>query len=224
MKIIFFLFPILMFGSLTAQEINQFDQNSKRDGIWRKYFEEDTTQIRYEGTFEHGNEIGLFKFYQLGEENPVATKLFSAGSDIAELKYYSQDGDVISEGKMRGETRIGEWKYYHENSDKLMMTENYEDGILSGPQLTYFPNGKLTEKAIFKNGELEGEKFIYAENGVVLKHLNYKNGELHGPAKFYNGKGELLIEGQYKHDKHDGIWKYYEKGSIKEEKNFSAKE
>lgn len=212
-----------MFGNIAAQENNQVDEDGKRHGAWRKTFEEDPSQVRYEGAFEHGKEIGMFKFYQLGFENPVATKLFSVDSDIAELKYYSQEGNVISEGQMKGDKRIGLWKYYHKNSEKIMMTENYESGILNGSQLTYFPNGNLAEKVILKDGKPEGEKFIYSENGIVLKHLNYKNGELHGPAKFYNGKAELLIDGQYKNDKHYGIWKYYENGTLKEEKNFSAK-
>ncbi|HET8752826.1 MAG TPA: hypothetical protein VFM59_00585, partial [Salinimicrobium sp.] len=127
MKIILFLISVFVFENVAAQEINQVDENGKRHGVWRKTFEEDPEQIRYEGSFEHGKEVGVFKFYQLGFKNPVATKHFSADSDIAEIKYYSQDGDIISEGKMQGEKRIGEWKYYHKDSENVMMTENYEN-------------------------------------------------------------------------------------------------
>lgn len=212
---------LLIFITTSAQEgLNNYDSEGKRHGSWKITFKKDPGQVRYEGQFEHGKEIGLFKFYQLGQDNPAATKLFSPDSDTAEVTYYSQKGKIISEGKMQDTVRIGEWKYYHRNSDKLMMLENYENGVLHGEKLTYYENGKLAEKSFYKNGEPDGERILYSENGVILEHLTYEDGELHGPAKFYDAQGELLTEGNFKRDMHDGTWKYYENGELKEEKHF----
>ncbi len=225
MRSLFLLFAFLFIGQASAQEeINQLDANGKRHGLWRKTFEENPNQVRYEGRFEHGKETGLFTFYILGQDKPAATKFFSPDSDTAQVKFLTQKGSVISEGKMLGEKRVGEWKYYHLNSDKLMMTENYTDGMLEGEKVTYFENGTPTEKSNYKAGELHGEQLIFSEKGVLLKKFTYSNGELHGPARIYNGKGELLIEGNYRNDKHHGIWKYYENGNLKEQKDFSAKD
>lgn len=219
--VLFSLVLLLNLSTTHAQDdLNSYDNEGKRHGSWKVNFAEDPGQTRYEGQFENGKEVGLFKFYQLGYNKPAATKLFSADSDIAEVTYYSQKGKVISEGKMRDTVRIGEWNYYHKNSDELMMVEKYEDGVLNGEKLTYYENGKLAERSFYKNGDPHGEKILYSEKGVILEHLTYENGELHGPAKFYNGKGDLLTEGNFKRDMHDGTWKYYENGELKEEKHF----
>ena len=224
MKTALLFYSLLFCIHAVAQDrINQLDANGERHGLWRKTFEEAPSQVRYEGTFEHGKEVGIFKFYILGQENPAAIKTYTQDTDTAEVKYLSQKGNVISEGKMLGEKRIGEWKYYHLNSDKLMMTERYEDGVLQGEKVIYFENGVPTEKSSYVNGQLHGKQDIFSEKGVLLKTFTYRNGELHGPSKVYNGKGELLIEGEYRNDKHFGIWKYYENGNLKEQKNFSDK-
>lgn len=225
MKTAFLLFSSLFFLNATAQDpVNQFDANGQRHGVWRKTFEEDPSQVRYEGSFEHGKEVGTFKFFLLGQENPAAIKTYTPDSDTADVQYLSQQGKVISEGKMLGEKRIGKWDYYHLNSDKLMMTEHYQDGVLQGEKVIYFENGSPTESTYYENGKLHGEQKIFSEKGVLLKLFTYRNGELHGPSRVYNGKGELLIEGDYRNDKHSGIWKYYENGTLKEEKNFSKKD
>ncbi|GAA4239505.1 hypothetical protein GCM10022291_34080 [Postechiella marina] len=39
--------------SVSAQNINQFDAQGKRHGVWKKNFE-NTKVLRYEGTFNHG--------------------------------------------------------------------------------------------------------------------------------------------------------------------------
>src|SRR5690606_17019054 len=111
------------------------------------------------------------------------TRFYTPGSDTAEVKFLSQKGKVISEGKMLGEQRIGLWKYYHQDSDKLLMTENYKNGVLEGEKLIFFENGTTTERSIYSNGELHGEQQIYSEKGVLLKRFNYNNGELHGPTE-----------------------------------------
>ena len=221
--ILTFTVIFLTFFSLSAQDsLNQRDKEGRRHGPWKKFYKEYPEQLRYEGTFEHGHEKGLFRFYQPGQEKPAATKLFSEDSDTVEVKFYAQNGKVISQGKMKDSLRIGQWNYYHNNSNDLMMVENYEQGKLQGEKRTYYKNGNLAEKAFYKDGLLHGEKIMYSDKGVVLEHLTYRNGELHGPAKFYNGKGELVTEGNYRNDRHHGIWKYYENGKLKEEKDFSS--
>lgn len=224
LKFLIALHFIFINASTYSQDsINRFDESGKRHGTWIGYFEEDTEQVRFRGTFKHGEETGLFQFYQPGYKKPAATKYFHPDSDTVDVQYLTQRGGIISEGQMREQDRIGEWKYYHRNSEKLMMTETYEAGILDGPKITYFPNGQMTEKAFYKDGNLHGEVLLFSEKGVILKEFHYVHGELHGPTKVYNGKGELIIEGQYKKDKHAGIWKYYENGELTEEKDFSSR-
>ena len=201
--------------------INQVDKNGNRHGFWREYYDESSEMLKFEGEFSHGKESGLFKFYEQGLKQPTAIMEFSTLSDTVKGKFLTQQGKIVSEGHFVDQQRTGIWVYYHDGSDKILMTENYKNGVLHGIKKTYYPDGQLAEKANYLNGNLHGEWFMYSEDGVVLEHLTYDNGELHGPAKFYNGKGELVTEGNYKRDMHHGIWKYYQNGKLKEEKDYS---
>ena len=182
--------------------------------------------MRYEGAFEHGKEVGLFKFYKLFKKKSLlsATKQFNLDDNSAYVQFLSSRGKIISEGKMVGKTYVGEWKYYHKNSTKVMTTEAYTtEGQLTGKRLVYYNNDQLAEEANYVNGVLEGISKWYSLKGVVLKEFIYKQGELDGISKVNNGKGELLVEGYYKSGKKVGIWKYYENGQLKEEKDFDYK-
>lgn len=215
-----FIFFFCLTVSVSQEVHNQYDKSGKRHGPWRGYYDDDKSKLRYEGEFEHGNEVGLFKFYEEGLKQPVATKLFDPTSSVVQVKYLTQAGKTISEGPIKDRMRTGTWKYYHKNSDKLMMIENYSEGQLHGEKIIYYDNGQIAEKANYEQGQLQGKKLLFSEKGVVLEDLQYVNGELHGPAKIYNGKGELMSEGNYKRDKHHGMWKYYEDGKLKETKEY----
>ena len=59
------LFLILFFqiSALLAQvTTNQLDSDGKKNGLWRGYYEE-SKRLRYEGTFLHGKEVGVFKYF-----------------------------------------------------------------------------------------------------------------------------------------------------------------
>jgi antitoxin component YwqK of YwqJK toxin-antitoxin module len=117
---------------LGAQEVNKLDTNGERHGLWQKNYG-GTDQIRYEGTFEHGKEIGTFKFYcEDCKKVPMAVKEFELGSDIVDVKYYTPKGTLVSQGKMEGKNRVGEWLYFHKNSSKVMTSEFYKNGKLNG--------------------------------------------------------------------------------------------
>ena len=220
MKIILFLitcFTLFNTNIIKAQK-NQFDADGKRHGLWQKNFE-GTNQIRYTGTFDHGNETGTFKFYAQGfPKKPSAIKEFSENGKKALVTFYTQKGNVISKGHLVNKKREGEWKYYHKDSDKLMMVENYVNDKLEGERLSYYNNGQVSEKSNFVNGKKEGQELVYSLKGVVLKEFNYKNDLLNGINKYFNGKGELTIEGMYKNNKKIGVWKYYENGKLVREK------
>lgn len=211
--------------TVQGQNINQFDLNGKRHGIWQKTFK-DTNVLRYEGTFIHGKEIGLFKFYKNISDKAVlsATKLFDDTNGTAQVIFFDTNGKPISEGKMLGKLYIGTWKFYHKNSKNLLILEHYnESGQLHGERYVYYKNGQIAEKQHYQNGKLEGTSFWYSERQIVLKAYNYVNGELHGVSKFYNPKGELLAEGLYKRGKKDGMWRYYENDSLVKQKDFTYK-
>lgn len=214
-RLIFVFFGIICtFNFTSAQEINLMDENGERHGIWRKMFPE-SDQLRYEGEFEHGKEVGTFKFYcdDCGSQ-PMVVKEFEGKEDIADVKYYTKKGKLVSEGFMKGKERIGLWKYYHEKSNTVMTRENYTNGALDGVKSTYYPNGKLTEELTYEKGSREGPNTYFSPEGVVLKRLQYINDQLHGPAEYFDANGNLTIKGQYVEGKKHGLWKYYKNGNL----------
>lgn len=223
-NIITFVILTFFLTSMTAQSVNNLDKNGERHGLWKKNFEK-TNEPKYEGTFEHGKEVGTFKFYKLvdGKSKLSATREFLPDSDKINVKFFSSKGKLISEGMMNDKLFIGQWIYYHNKTKGVLMTENYNNkGLLEGEKLVYYENGKLAEKSTYVNGEIDGISTWYSETGTVLKEFNYKNGILEGISKYYDKDGKMLAEGVYRNDKKHGIWKYYENGEFKEEKDFTS--
>jgi len=223
MKIYFLIILSIFFSISTtkAQSVtNQFDANGKRHGIWKKNFD-DSKQLRYEGEFNHGKEIGVFKFYCLEcKSQPEIIKTFNNQDNIAEVQFFSKKGKLLSQGKMDGKNRIGEWIYYHSKSNGIMTKENYVNGKLDGLKTTYFPNNQLAEELMYVNEIKEGINNYYSPTGVLLKKLLYKNNELHGPATYYEGSGNIILEGNYKEGKKHGIWKTYKNRKLVKEETF----
>lgn len=225
----YFLTGLLLwaFPLTQAQEINQFDANGKRHGKWMKTYE-GTDQTRYRGTFEHGQETGTFEFFKLldkkpkpdAEIHPFATKTYTQGSDLVEMKYFTKKGKLLSAGKMKAKERVGKWVYYHPGTDKTMRTENYANGKLNGKQTVYFPNGKPTKISNYKNGELHGTTKIFANDGGLLKYYTYENGELNGRTKYFDADGNITATGMYKNNRKNGIWKTYENGKLVKTEEF----
>lgn len=208
-----------------AQDINKKDADGNRHGKWSKNFE-GTKVLRYEGEFNHGQEVGTFKFYKNinGQSVLTATRTFNENSDLADVKFFSSTKNLISEGKMRGKTYVGKWLYYH-NKSKVVMTEELYDnkGKLEGLKKTFYLSGQLAQQENFVSGIVEGESRWFSESGKILKIFNYQNGELHGPAKIYNSKGLIEMEGVYQKDRRHGIWKFYKDGKLDKEKDFTRR-
>ncbi len=212
MRYIALLVTFLISTALFAQNdnINKFDISGKRHGLWKGTFEE-TGRPRYEGTFNHGKETGVFKFFDDTKRGPViATRDFSANDGTSYTTFFDQQGNKVSEGKERGKLREGEWKIYHQGGKGVMSTEHYSNGKLNGVTKVFFPNGKLAEEAEYKNGIKHGIYKKYNEKGTVLEDTQYKDGKLHGQAYFYDKFGNLSSKGVFYNGYMDGYWEWYE--------------
>jgi antitoxin component YwqK of YwqJK toxin-antitoxin module len=201
---------------LSAQDkINAFDANGERTGVWKKYY--NNNRIRYQGQFESGKEVGVFKFYSAGNsDHPIAIKEYKANSSIVKVKFYSIQGVLESEGNMEYKQRIGKWLYYHKDGKSIIAEEIYSQGLLNGESTTFYENGKITEILNYKNGKLHGKVKRYSKEGVLLDDLFYEEGKLHGLAKYFNAQGGLRYSGTYNNDLKVGKWEYFENGKPKD--------
>lgn len=210
-----FLFAsLLMLQFLNAQQINQLDDKGQKHGLWKGTYPE-SKRPRYEGTFEHGKETGLFKFFDDTKAGTViATREFNPADNSCYTIFYNQRKNKVSEGKSIGKLNEGPWKYYHEDLPIVMTLENYSKGKLEGVRKVYYKNDNpvLAEETTYKNGIKNGPYKKYAENGVVLEETYYKNGEYDGPAVFRSAENKITSKGNFKAGKKVGIWEFTKDG------------
>jgi antitoxin component YwqK of YwqJK toxin-antitoxin module len=214
MKYIFV--SLLISISVFAQDINKLDANGKKHGVWKGIFEE-SKRPRYEGTFEHGKEQGIFSFFDDTKAGTViATREFNAKDNSCYTIFYNQNKNKVSEGKVVNKQFEGEWKYYHENLPSIMTSEFYVNGKLNGVRKVFYKSGEVAEETTYKDGLKNGIYRSYAENGFVLEESNFKNNLNNGPAIYRSVTNEITSQGQYKDGKKVGMWKMLVKGKLKD--------
>jgi antitoxin component YwqK of YwqJK toxin-antitoxin module len=213
-SIIVFLISLL-FSVLHAQnESNKLDAKGLKHGIWKGVYEE-SKRPRYQGTFEHGKEVGVFQFFDDTQKGDViATREFNSKYNSAYTVFYDQNKNKVSEGKVINKLFEGEWKYYHYASPAVMTTENYKNGKLEGVRTVYFLNGKVAEQITYVNNLKQGAYKKYTENGIVLEESNFKNNEYDGLAIFRNDSGIVVSKGMFTKGLKTGTWEVFENGKL----------
>jgi antitoxin component YwqK of YwqJK toxin-antitoxin module len=212
----YLLLSLLISISVFAQDINKLDENGKKNGLWKGFYEE-SKRPRYEGAFEHGKEIGTFKFYDDTKAGTViATREFNAKDNSCYTIFYNQNKNKVSEGKVFNKQFEGEWKYYHEDLSSIMTLELYVNGKLNGIRKVLYKSGEIAEETTYKDGIKNGAYKSYAENGVVLEESIYKNNEYDGQAIYRNVDNQIAAQGLFKNGKKVGMWKMLVKGKLKD--------
>ena len=220
------LLTVMLFSqNIFAQfEINKLDEKGKKHGLWKGIFEE-SKRPRYEGTFDHGKEIGVFIFYDdTKAKSIIATREFNAKDNSAYTIFYDQNKNKVSEGKVINKLFEGQWKYYHQASKNIMTTENYSTGKLDGLRTVFYLSGKIAEEISYKNNLKNGFYKKYTENGVILEESIFKNNIYTGIAIFSAVNGDIVSKGQFVNGKKSGIWQFFKKGVLVKEKNMNFPE
>ncbi|HKJ06677.1 MAG TPA: hypothetical protein VJ970_04340 [Flavobacteriaceae bacterium] len=204
-KLLLVLFILSATFVFSQQTINQLNAKGEKTGIWKKYYP--NKNIRYQGQFVNGKEVGVFKFYSKNtSKHPIAIKTYAEKTDSVAVQFFTEKGVLQSEGKMIDKRRVGLWKYYHKKSKELLSVENYNNGKLDGEVKTFYKNGTVTEHLHYKKGIKHGVAKRFSSEGILLEKLTYKEGVLHGDAVFYNTNGDLIMSGKYKNGEKVGDW------------------
>jgi antitoxin component YwqK of YwqJK toxin-antitoxin module len=209
-KIFFFFF--LSQAIMSQVDFNKLDSQGRKHGSWNGFYKE-SKRSRYEGTFEHGKEIGKFQFFDdTKAKSIIATREFNTKDNSAYTIFFDQANNKVSEGKVLNKLFEGSWKYYHQASQIVMTIENYKNGKLEGLRSVFYPNGKIAEETNYRNNLKEGFYKKFTENGVVLEETIFKNNEYNGLAIFKDADGNVVSKGQFVNGKKSGIWQFFEKG------------
>ncbi|HWS60763.1 MAG TPA: hypothetical protein VN182_07520 [Flavobacterium sp.] len=214
-----FLVSIMMFAQ---SDYNKFDEKGNKNGLWKGYYT-DTKNLKYEGTFEHGKEVGVFTYYNNTKtKTVVATREFNINDNSAYTIFYDQLKNKVSEGKVINKLYEGQWKYYHKASKQIMAIEMYSKGKLEGLRSVYYPNGKIAEEILYKNDHKNGPYKKYTESGIIIEESNYNNNQFDGIAIFRDADdGSIISKGKFVNGKKAGIWQFYQKGKLIKEENMS---
>jgi antitoxin component YwqK of YwqJK toxin-antitoxin module len=200
---------------------NKLDEKGNKHGLWKGVYE-DTKNPKYEGTFEHGKEIGIFTFFDnTRTKNSIATREFKPKTNEAYTIFYDQNKNKVSEGKVVNKLFEDQWKYYHKASKTIMTIENYGNGKLEGLRSVFYPNGKIAEEINYKNNLKEGICKRYTENGIMIEESAYKNNDYNGTAVFKDSDGNLVSKGNFVDGKKAGVWQFFEKGKLVKEEDMN---
>jgi antitoxin component YwqK of YwqJK toxin-antitoxin module len=217
--VLFFLFCQTIFSQT---EFNKLDEKGKKHGFWKGVYE-DTKNPKYEGTFEHGKEVGVFTFFDNTKtKRVIATREFNPKDNSAYTIVYDQLKNKVSEGKVINKLSEGKWIYYHKASKVIMATENYSKGKLEGLRSVFYPNGKIAEEILYTNDQKNGLYKRYTESGIIIEESNYKNNEYDGLAIFRDpDDGTIVSKGKFVNGKKAGVWQFFNKGKLVKEENMS---
>lgn len=215
----FFMVSITIFAQV---DYNKLDDKGNKNGLWKGIYV-DTKNPKYEGTFEHGKEVGTFTFYDNTKTKIViATRDFNPKDNSAYTIFYDQKKNKVSEGNVVNRLYEGEWKYYHKASTVIMTLENYHIGKLEGLRSVFYPNSKIAEEIHYKKDLKEGSYKRYTETGIIIEDSNYKNNEYDGLATFKDpDDGTIVSKGMFLKGKKMGIWQFFAKGKLVKETNMS---
>ena len=218
------IFLILLLNTIVGfsqTDFNKLDEKGLKHGVWKGFFEE-SKRLRYQGTFDHGKEIGTFNYFDdTKEASLLGVRVFEPNDNSVYTTFFDQKKNIVSEGKSVNKLKEGNWKYYHEASKEIMTLEIYKLGKLEGIRTVYYKSGKIAEETNYKNGIKVGVYKKLTETGIELELANYKNNEYDGLATYKDPENNIVSQGNFKNGKKVGIWKFYKSGKFESQTNFN---
>ncbi len=193
MRTIAFFILLIFPGLMLAQEAEYV----------KKYYP--NGNVRYEGFFADGKPVGLLKRYHENGKLWVEQTFDDLGN--SEVKVYNGEGVFSASGSYTGRNRSGKWLYYNSNG-RIIMEENYVDGMLDGECKSYDFEGNLLEYSFYRLGDRDSVRIQYYPNGNVMAKFSYDKGILNGDFRSYYYDGYPEYSGTYKNGKRDGWWYY----------------
>lgn len=221
-KGVFILILLIVCSAQAQSDYNKLDEKGNKNGLWKGIYN-DTKYPKYEGTFNHGKEVGIFTFYDNKKTKiVVATREFNPKDNVAYTIFYDQFKNIVSEGKVANKLYEGQWKYYHKASQQIMTIENYSNGKLEGLRSVFYPNGKIAEEILYKSNLKNGAYKRYTESGIIIEESNYKNDQYDGITIFRDADSGIIVsKGKFTNGKKTGVWQFFEKGQLVKEMNMS---
>lgn len=155
----YFLVSISVFGQtikLSPSDTSYFYEESIHlkselpDGYYEVYYDEDKTQLKYEGEIQSEKKEGLWKKYN------------SDGTLVVEYHY--------SEGQFNGD-----FKEYYQNG-QLKFQANFKDGFPEGKSSEWWENGVKKSEGLYIGGAKTGLWKFWDNVGELTEEATYGKG------------------------------------------------
>jgi len=156
-----------------------------------------------EGNFDNGVFEGPWSYWHTNGQL-AKTVTFSKGAPNGSWESFRADGSLLAKKAYKMNKREGNWVLYYEDGKTPKIEQIYADGMLSGPRVTYHPNGKPRQKANFVSNQLDGQMEEWDEAGRKFAEANFKAGKLDGKLIRWNADGSV-IEQTYRENEIVGV-------------------
>ncbi len=203
-------------GNRTAE--GPVDENEKRTGEWKNYFE--TGELRSSGKFINDRQNGEWKYFlqngkieQIGNFNNGVMEgewkwYFPSGKLLREEIYvkgkpngtctqYSDSATIVAKGEYIEGGREGPWI---ENVGDSREEGSYIMGLKNGMWKTYYNDGQLHHAGNFVQGSPDGRHVFYYPNGILKEEQYYVMGRRDKNWKKYYENGSLFLTITYRND------------------------
>lgn len=197
-------FSLLLF-SAAGQEINQTDDQGRKQGRWIKTTPDGT--LMYEGQFVDDKPVGEFKRYYEDGTLKAVMDYRSARDAYAELYYQGNEPVLMAEGKYIDQKKDSVWMTY-DPTGQLKSRDSYENDVRNGRSVVYYPNGEVSEETTYRDGKRHGEWKQYYQGGQKMAEGTFENDERVGEYVKYYPNGKDWVRGTYENGFKESTWIY----------------
>ena len=212
------------------EEINRFDSEGKKDGIWKEYYE--NGKIKFEQTYFHGEKDGISKKYdkkgklqelESFDKGKIKNNNLSLGVELTEIKLENglNAKGILANNKKNGlfkvydSTGIEIYCHFYKN-DTLVYKGRYDSqNNKTGEWLYFWSNGKIKKSGKYILNEKNKEWNYFYENGNIQQKGNYLKNKPHGTWEWWYKSGQKRRVEDYENGKEKGfVFEYDTTGKV----------
>lgn len=209
------LFFFLVASQFVFAQNNTLDSEGRKQGLWKKFWDQSNTKLQYKGTFVNDRPVGQFWYYYPSGEVRAIIEHFNKRQSY--VTYYFENKEIMSEGMYLDQKRDSIWINYNLRGLTVSM-EKYERGKLNGKKIKFYLQNQIDLgeiKVLSETYYLDSLKSgLYKElfsSGTVKIRGQYLNDRPYGDWRIYDTKGMLIKSYQYKNGlKHGWVLNYNE--------------
>lgn len=190
-----------------AQEFNKMDEQGRKQGPFKKYFESEKDKIFYEGQFRDDKPFGRFTYYH--KNGSIKSYMdYSENGKVARSKVFMDDGSPLASGNYIERKKDSTWVYFN-NNDGIIGIENWIKGEKNGIEVVFFNSSDTSEVIHWNGNKMNGPWRQYFGNGNLKLRSTMLNDAYDGVTEYFHDNGKLNIKGKYVNSKRSGSWYHY---------------